>query len=93
MSNKLTLKSVLQFCAGILMLCINCSFQRFSVRGDYEGLIHIGQLIHQYQQNKQSPLTSKSLTTLEIQVLAWNRHKHSFVDISGIVDYPDFDRN
>jgi hypothetical protein len=24
---------------------------------------------------------------LEIQVLAWDRHKHAFVDISGIVNH------
>ena len=30
-----------------------------------EGLSHDGQQFHQYQQNKQSPLTSKSLTTIK----------------------------
>jgi len=42
-----------------------------------------GQQFHQYQQNAQSPLALTQWThikpwpmTLEIQVLAWDRHKH-----------------
>ena len=43
-----------------------------------ESLNSDGQQFHQYQQNKQSPLTEHKKQTrhmmLEIQVLAWDRH-------------------
>ena len=71
--------------------------QRFSVRCDYEGLIHDGQLIHQYQQSKQSHLTSKSLTTIKTRThnvrnpgSSLGQEQHSFVDISDIVDHHCF---
>jgi len=54
--------------------------------GDYEFLNCDGQQFHQYQQNKQSPITSthltlkKNTTTYVLQVLAWDRHK----DVAGL---------
>ena len=51
-----------------------------------ESLISDGHQFHQYQQNEQSPLSLAHWTqkrpwhmTLEIQILAWDRHKNVIV--------------
>jgi hypothetical protein len=52
-------------------------FVRFKV-----DLIHDGQQFHKYRQNEQSPhlnlleARKKKTMTLEIQLLAWDRHKN-----------------
>ena len=54
----------------------------FSIKLRKKGLKRYGKQVHHYQQNEQSPLISNHWNKkrpqhmlLEIQVLAWNRHK------------------